>query len=297
MTDYFFLDENHNILTDEKARSAHHQRNDAAYLSNGFGVVKVPRERWQVAQEFERRFWMEKSTTAKEDRNEDHLRNFDGYAALRGKHFRHAIELGCGPFTNLRLIAPLCRIDRCTLLDPLIESYLHHEHNTYDINWLRSETNQLNEFLGKHIALRAVRRCVRKLWPQSLRKMTRVDQLLPCPIEELPSEMKYDLIVIINVIEHCYDIHQVFERIRAIAQPGAMLVFADRYYDHSVVADWVTRSRYDAGHPLLVDRSVVDGFLASSCDQVFRNVEHHEWVVRGFDFSHEAVYFIGRMKA
>lgn len=296
MTEYFYLDEHHNILTDDQARDALQKTNDSKYLSDGQGVVRVPKERWHVAQDFERRFWLEKSFSATEDRNSDHLQHFDGYRVLRGLHFDHAIELGCGPFTNLRLIASQCDVKQCTLLDPLIESYQDHPNHTYCARWLRTGATSLDHFLSANILLRAVRRGLRRLLPRSLEKRVRVDRLLACPIEEMPLDTKHDMIVIINVIEHCYDIQQVFENIRRISMPGAMLVFADRYYDHQLVADWITRTRYDAGHPLLVDRHVIDSFLDRNYEPLFRRVDHHDWIVREFDLSHDCVYFIGRCR-
>jgi SAM-dependent methyltransferase len=196
----------------------------------------------------------------------------------------------------LRLIATTCRVARCTLLDPLIDSYLGHPNHTYDREWLRSDASRLSRVLGKNRPLRAVRRVLRALWPASLGTKTPVDRLLATSIEDMPVEGTYDLIVIINVIEHCYDIDRVFGNILKIAKPGAILVFADRYYDHETVAGWVQGKRYDAGHPLLVDRSVINEFLHTNCDTLYEGVRQHEWVVEGFDFSHEAVYFVGRIR-
>ena len=236
MAEYIFVDENHVILTDEQARDALKRTNDSQYLSDGQGVVKVPKERWNVAQSFERNYWLEQSVGATEDRNEDHRSNFDGYSAVRQLHFSHAIELGCGPFTNLRLIAGACRVDSCTLLDPLAGEYQKHPNHTYDDRRLKIRGSWLDRLLAKNVLLRAARRVLRRFWPGSLTTTIPVKRLLACPIEEMPLDCAYDLIVIINVIEHCFDIDRVFENILRIAKPGAVLIFADRYYDHATVA-------------------------------------------------------------
>jgi len=102
-SEYHFTDENTQMHKGEEARQLLAEVNDAAYLSDGQGVVKVPEERWQTAQRFERKGWMEHWVGAADDRNYDHMRRFDGYRALQGRSFDHAIELGCGPFTNARL--------------------------------------------------------------------------------------------------------------------------------------------------------------------------------------------------
>jgi SAM-dependent methyltransferase len=296
MTEHLFLDEHFNILTGEKARAALQQTNDAPYLTDGQGVVQVPKSRWHVAQEFERHFWLERSRDAREDRNQEHFRRFDGYSALRSKWFPHAIELGCGPFTNLRLIAEVSYVKACTLLDPLLHSYLTHPHCTYDGRWLRSEQNRLSRFLGSNMALRGCRRVIRRLYPSVLQSRTRIASLLPHPIEEMPLDRTFDLIVIINVIEHCYDINRVFDNIRRISHAGTIIVFADRYYEHRVVAEWVQGTRYDAGHPLLVDRNVIDAFLDSTCEMLYKKVYRLPWSAEGFDLSHDAVYFIGKVR-
>ena len=68
--------------------------------------MKVDATRWQEAQRFERKTWMEQNLGAVDDRNEFHKQEFGGYQAIAGRTFENVIELGCGLlFTNLRLIA------------------------------------------------------------------------------------------------------------------------------------------------------------------------------------------------
>jgi SAM-dependent methyltransferase len=289
-----FLDETHRVLTGEEAEAALRQRNDAPFLNPDKGVVRVSKERWDAAQRFERDYWLEKSSGCDDDRNHEHYRHFDGYSALRGKTFEDAIELGCGPFTNLRLISQECAIRRCTLLDPLLEQYARHSKRTYDERWLHSKHNRLYRRLGSARPARALRRLLGVVAPGWLRGKTPVRRLLPCPIEEMPLDHTYDLIVLINVIEHCYDLDLIFDNILKIARPNALLVFSDKYYDREKIARWVQGERYDVGHPLLVDRSVLQAFLRGHFESLYERVVACPWVVEGVDFSYDAVYFVGR---
>lgn len=157
---------------------------------------------------------MEKWAGAADDRNLQHMADFDNYHALHGMTFDHAIELGCGPFTNLRLIGQVCSIAKCTLLDPLIESYLGHKHwrlteRHYDVARVLWQSSRQLGNLG-----RGVRRVIRRLAPNLLAmKGIPISELIASPIEEMPTQRCYDLIVIVNVVRHCYDINLIFENV------------------------------------------------------------------------------------
>lgn len=295
MRDFHFVDEDFNILKGEDARNALEETSDEKYLSEDKGIVHVPRSRWEVAQIFERTGWMEMWSGAADDRNYRHKADFDDYQTLSGMTFDHAIELGCGPFTNLRLIAQVCTIKRCTLLDPLIMTYLGHKHCSYNKRMLRCES-VLSRLLSAPKPLRGIRRIVRYLAPLLLVKQIPVHELIASPIEEMPVRASYDLIVIINVIEHCYDIDLVFDRIINMAAPDAVLVFHDKYYEHETVSQLVKGHYYEAGHPLMVDRSVIDGFLENHFEPLFRrtvqkSIEHIP-VMPEYD----GLFFIGRLR-
>lgn len=229
MDEHWYVDENFRILKGEDASKALQEISDADYLSQSQGIVRVTRARWQIAQTFERKGWMGLWIQTADDRNLQHMADFDNYEELHDRRFQNAIELGCGPFTNLRLIGQICQVKECTLLDPLVRDYLKHPNCSYDAKWLRCGENGLSKKLSVLKPLRAVRRVIRRLFPGTLQRRIRVRELVAGPIEEMPAGERYDLIVIINVIEHCYDINRVFENIVKIAAPNAILVFHDKY--------------------------------------------------------------------
>ncbi|MBK8020936.1 MAG: hypothetical protein IPK19_05770 [Chloroflexi bacterium] len=88
----------------------------------------------------------------------------------------------------------------------------------------------------------------------------------------MPIDDHYDLTVIINVIEHCFDIDQVFQH---SCRQRQVLRFSDKYYTHDEVSRTV-EERYDAAHPLHVDRTLVDSFLDANFKALYRKVlDHH----------------------
>ncbi|MGH9424640.1 MAG: methyltransferase domain-containing protein, partial [Thermoanaerobaculia bacterium] len=227
---YLYVDEELHILTGDDAERALREHSDAAYLDPRDGVVRVPRQRWQQAQRYERDTWMVAGAEATDDRNVEHSDGFGGYAALEGRRFMHAIELGCGPFTNLRIIAGHCAIECCSLLDPLIDDYLKHPHCSYDRHSLRTGETQLNAILSRSLPGRALRRVVRAVAPGLLTRCLPVAEILSIPIEEMPVSPAYDLVVMLNVLEHCYDASVIFDKILAILQPGGVFVFHDKLF-------------------------------------------------------------------
>jgi hypothetical protein len=292
-----FVDKDTNIHVGQDAASALLQISDHEFLSQGQGIITVSKNRWNTAQTYERQTWMVKAGAhSTEDRNRDHLANFDNFRCLNGMVFNHAIELGCGPFTNLRYIMRSCRIQKCTLLDPLAEDYFQHRHCNYKDHFLRGDARPLFDKLSRTIVHRAFRRVIKRTAPNLLFATLPIQEIIAKPIEEMPIKGEYDLIVIINVIEHCYDARLIFDKIKSMASKDAILVFHDKYYYHDQVSRDVSRL-YDAGHPLRVDRSVVDDFLDSTCTPIYRKIGRKESRVAGVDLGHDTLYFVGKLKA
>jgi SAM-dependent methyltransferase len=292
---YLFVDEQLHILKGDEAAEALREQSDAAYLDPSGGVSKVPRQRWQQAQRYERDTWMVANADASDDRNDAHLLGFDGYASLSGRTFQHAIELGCGPFTNLRLIGQHCTIERCSLLDPLITEYLNHPHCTYDRRSLWTTETGLSTTLGRTLPGRALRRLFRAVAPQMLTRRIPVSELLPMPIEEMPVRPAYDLVVMLNVLEHCYDATVIFDRILAILQPGGVFVFHDKLFT-AAEAEEDVRTRFDAGHPLRVSGAFIESFLEANFTTSFIKHGVVEDSHDDHDLSRDGIYFTGTRK-
>ncbi len=231
-----FVDDQIQIFEGEQALERLAQKNDGRYLTTQ-GVVRVDSERWREAQRYEKKTWLERAVSADDDRNHDHYQNFQNYEAVAGRAFPRILELGCGPFTNLRLILPkIPRPQSVTLLDPLIESYLNHPHCTY-----RSKS-----LLGVPVDLVAL------------------------PIEELAPKEPYDLVVMVNVLEHCFNVPRIFEVILQCLKPGGTFIFGDNTFRQDQLSQLLSQ-QYDAGHPIRVEENYLRGFLAEHFQPRFQN--------------------------
>ena len=105
-----FIDKNINVTQGELADKLIKENNDSIYIKDN-AILRVDRDRWNDAQHYERKTWMEMGLNLSDDRNYDHYERFDSYKSLveyqNSYKISKIIELGCGPFTNVRTILPL----------------------------------------------------------------------------------------------------------------------------------------------------------------------------------------------
>jgi SAM-dependent methyltransferase len=254
----FYVDENDNTYLGEEAEERLRGRNDLRFFRQREGVLEVDQTRWKQAQQYERRTWMEAGgLAAREDRNTEHEIHFDHYAAIAGSKFESALEIGCGPFTNLARVLGHVTAKRVTLLDPLINDYVQHPNCSYRSGTLAGT-------------------------PATL---------VPQPIEGFETSDKFDLVVMINVLEHCYSLPRVFERIDSLVALGGVLVFHDKLIPASSIDDFV-QNIFDAGHPIRVADEVILRFLQGYQELYSKHVEIplEDYMAYTFD----SLYFIGR---
>lgn len=285
-----FIDSDVNILTGDEAARALQRENDEKYFDENEGISRVGKERWLTAQKAEKKHWMSLGIRAADDRNYEHADKFEGYKAIKGASFRHAIELGCGPFTNLRLIGGIANIAQCSLLDPLIDEYLSHPQCRYKRGKLIKDAYFRSPWMRVLCKgfWRALPRGIRGFLPGIPLLNT-----LKMPIEEMPLNETYDLVVMINVIEHCYDIHVLMNNILRILKQDGVFIFHDRLYDAAVIRERV-KEKYDAAHPLRVDRALLLDFLQKNFSPLF---DRRDEIIHNFEGREEkvqSVYFIGR---
>jgi len=229
---------------------------DERFLTDD-GVLEVDAERWRVAQEYETYSMLHRNAKRADDRNGEHAERFSEYRSIAGLSFVHYIELGCGPFTNSRLILPKIRTMTVTLLDPLIKQYMTHKHCSYTKGTL----------CGHPVCL------------------------VPRGIEEI-SLAEYtncfDIVVLVNVIEHCRSAQKVLDVILSLLRPNGMLIFSEACISKAKIRG-VVETMYDAGHPIRMTVEYVNRFLQNFApiyrkdfDGLYRQSWRHD------------VYFIGR---
>jgi SAM-dependent methyltransferase len=259
----------------------------------GLGVIKVDHSRWEEAQRYEKRTWMEKGKGNFNDRNEYHRERFAHYSALQGKEFIRAIELGCGPFTNMRFINKECTIREIHLLDPLLSAYYRHPFCQYSSTHLGGIKRYLSIQRLRH-PFSLLRKIMHEFPKEGLNGVPIIPHV--SMIEEFDTEQKFDLVAMINVIEHCQDARKVFSKIDEILMPGGILVFHDNLYDAETV-EILSKSLYDVGHPLRVDRSITVDYLEANYLPLMNDEYKQKDSFHGIDIERSELYFIGRRKS
>ena len=226
-----FVTKDIEIIQGSKAASLIVQKNELKNYEEGIGVIKIDKSRWTEAQYYEKKTWCEQSRGMDTDRNEEHLYNFNKYETLDTvlQDGLSVIELGCGPYTNLRYILPAItkRVDSVYLLDPLIDDYLLNSPNcTYK-----------NSLAGHPVIT------------------------FNTPIEEFKVSRKYDLVVMINVLDHCFDIDLIFKKVWGMLKKNGVLVFNERAYIKGVKES--IENIYDAGHPIRISQEYLNSKLSA----------------------------------
>ena len=255
-----FIDKDIKVYQGKEAENLISQKNDSLYIESG-AILKVDKDRWSDAQYYERKTWMDMGLGISDDRNYEHYQRFDSYKKLseyqKNNKIEKVIELGCGPFTNVRTVLNILpELKEIHLLDPLINDYLNHPNCKY-------KNRQMNDFnVITH----------------------------NCPIEEFVVQEKFDLVIMNNVLEHCYNIELIFTNILDMLKTNGVFIFSDVYFNEEDVEKMVYQI-YDTGHPLKISYSYMNSFL-SNFDEIYgidlNGLYHQEW-------RHDK-YFIGIKK-
>jgi SAM-dependent methyltransferase len=198
------------------ANAALEQVSDEEYWNEETGIIRVDEERWRQAQHFESEGWLKHWREAKDDRNTQHAAGFDSYKTVPPK-LGDVLEIGCGPFTQLKTIQQGRSIETVTLLDPLLENYLQLPNCTYrDGKFLDHPTT-----------------------------------LLCHAAELLKGVEEYDTIICINVLEHVQDVAAILLAMHRALRYGSTIIFGERVYDGLNISEV-----YDIGHPIRVKMKV-----------------------------------------
>ena len=247
--------------------------------------MKVPELRWHEAQSFERGYWTGQQRPVVlrairraarlmvcdrptlravvehrdshfygDDSNYWWLEKFGSYAEIPSRT-PNALEVGCGPQTNLRLIARHTRTSRLYGTDPLMPTYLQLAGS-----WVRS----------MH---RAGKLEVRKDKAESLSFSDDSMHLLAC----------------INVLDHCQDAEAAIQEMHRVLVPNGCFVLGvelTNEEDMKVVGD-------DPGHPLRFTHDAMDALVLPRFQVIRRKVLPRE-ESRIPSFHYGTYIFIGR---
>ena len=244
-------------------------------------IVRVTAERWRYAQALERELWIQtqkararfgknllwrllaavgiKPRYRGDDWNEWWARQFDGYAFLPGI-VHNAIELGCGPYTNLRLIADRCQLDRIVLSDPLIHTYVKF-HLTFVSDMYRRGLCVLDDH-----------------------------SLEDCPF----ADNTFDLVVMINVLDHVQDADVCVRKAVGITRPGGCLLIGQDLSNESDVNAMEGRPG-DGAHPVKLDHEWMEERLQDRFDVVLKRLLPRDQG-RGPAYHYGTLVFAGRKR-
>lgn len=171
----------------------------------------VGQERWQKAQEWEKSFWDQYvrkqqsikklaflKTLAKkilrdgpgDDRNYWWAEKFEDYYFIPGK-LENVLEVGCGPFTNLRIVLRKRYAKHVFASDPFSLHYV-----TYKGYQLAKKWKSRQWLIDDH------------------------------PLEELPfADAYFDLVICINVLDHVRDPNLCMTNLIRVIKKGGILIF------------------------------------------------------------------------
>ncbi len=217
-------------------------------LNHGI-CTHVDGERWQAAQKWERAFWIRteqqrakyfknwiwrvwsllagKSKYRGDDSNLWWRKQFSGYSFLPPV-VKNAIELGCGPYTNMRHVMETCRPEHLVLSDPLIRTYVG-----FPLVFVADMYKRAFCTLDDH------------------------------PVEECPFASNYfDLVVMTNVLDHVRDAEQCVKEAVRITRPGGVLVIGQEL-SNAEDAEAMRSDLGQIGHPIRVDHTWLDAQLAA----------------------------------
>lgn len=249
--------------------------------SNSRGsVLSVDEQKWLAAQEFERKCWIinnQKNSYLRivakfvrafkqspryffqllkfydfysgDDWNFWWKDEFDDYKLLPS-HIHKALEIGCGPYTNLRLISKLKKIDEMHCLDPLMDLYL-----SFKLNWL-------SEMAKK-----------KKIFTYAAKG------------EELKfPDNTFDLVICNNVLDHIQDTNACLSEIHRVLKPGGYFVFGQDLSNEEDIAKQRREDEGFVGHPIKLHEEVLDPLLQNLYKvemrrvlprEISRNPRHH----------------------
>lgn len=169
-------------------------------------------------------------------------KQFDNYSFLP-KQVENHIELGCGPFTNTRVIFDLGHSAKHTICsDPLAKTYVNFRGR-----WLSKQYRAANLLVDDH------------------------------PIEECPFASNYfDTVVMINVLDHVRDADLCMQHAIRILKPGGHFIIGQDLTTDEDARNQPEGFDHDTGHPILMLREDVDKHLGNFKQVLRKDLKREE---------------------
>ncbi len=240
---------------------------------------RASQEAWEAAQRWEQEHWVNAqrlrarfgknyiwrllsafglvSKYRGDDWNQWWKKEFNDYSFLPPK-VKNAIEVGCGPYTNIRLVLDKCRPDHIVLSDPLIRTYAR-----FKLTFVAEMYREVLCALDDH------------------------------PLEELPfADNNFDLSIMINVLDHVRDAHQCMANLLRVTRPGGYVIIGqDLSNDEDRAA--LTADTGAVGHPIKLDYDWFKPYLTQGFEPVIHKFLNRQQG-RAPDAHYGTLVFAGR---
>jgi SAM-dependent methyltransferase len=223
---------------------------------------KVSTERWQEAQQWECAHWVVTQKTrgryfknhiwralhalgiVKKYRGDDWnnwwKNQFEDYRFVPSV-VHNALEVGCGPYTNIRLMLDRCRFDHLYLSDPLIRTYVK-----FKLTFVAEHYRNADCVLDDH------------------------------PLEELPfADNYFDLVVMVNVLDHVQDAGKCMHNLIRVTKPGGILLIGQDLTNEQDMAA-LKEDPGAVGHPIKLDADWFSPFLDKGFSPIIHKVLSRE---------------------
>ncbi len=161
------------------------------------------------------------------------MEKFDNYKALP-KKLGKALEVGSGPYSNIRLISKLKQIDEIICTDPLMDVY-----KTFKMTWVSDMARKT--------------------------KITALSGM--CEKIEFP-DASFDLVVCNNVLDHVLDAEKGLLEMHRVLKPDGYFVFAQDLTDKKGIQDEPRRD----GHPIRLDHYFLEPLLKDLYEVAFKKI-------------------------
>lgn len=219
-------------------------------------VIQVSKSRWEDAQEWELRYWQaQQGLYGKgfrriirrlkymvwnvadkrhgDDWNHWWAEKFDNYIQIP-KEMDHAIEIGCGPYTNMRIISNGRKILYKYCSDPLAYEYIKL------LGWLSDAYRKGLIALDAH------------------------------PAEDCPFKSNlFDLVVMINVLDHVRNAEDCVEQAIRITKPGGFFVLGQ---DLTEAEEAPNNFVAEIGHPIKLTHDLLSSLVIDRFDAILEKI-------------------------
>lgn len=209
-------------------------------------ITKCEIDKWESAQEFEKRFASEALLT-KDDWNHWWAEKFNSYSYFKGKSFEKILEVGCGPHTNVRLLLPILNVKHVYLEDPLLAVYIN-------------EKVLLSSFFGK---LKFIYNSFfSEKWRNFTADVIKDDKLKVDYSSHLLEDLPYknemmDVVICINVLDHVNDASICISEMKRVLKKGGYLIIGQDLSNEEDMKN-CPESYEDFGHPIKVNHIFLD---------------------------------------